>query len=46
MNEPLRIVYASLPIDMGSVNAGESAIVCPDCDSNIPDNYSNRSSFK
>ena len=35
-----RVVYASMPIDLGDVLAGESAVICHDCDSNIPDNYS------
>lgn len=40
IDDPPRIVYASMPIDMGSIYAGESAVICSECDSNIPDNYS------
>lgn len=33
------VVYPSLPVDLASVNAGESAVICKDCDSELETNY-------
>jgi len=33
------VVHTSLPVDLASVNAGESAVICNDCDSNIETHY-------
>lgn len=35
----LAVVYPSLPVDLASVNAGESAVICKDCDSELEANY-------
>ena len=34
------VVYSSVPADLASVKAGESAMICKDCDSELPTNYS------
>lgn len=42
----LAVVYPSLPVDLASVNAGESAVICKDCDSNIETHYIDRRSSR
>lgn len=37
------VVHTSLPADLSSVNAGESAVICVDCDSDLQSNYLIRS---
>lgn len=33
------VVHPALPTSLSSVNAGESAVICKDCDSELEANY-------
>ena len=33
------VVHEALPTSLASVNAGESAVICTDCDSELESNY-------
>lgn len=33
------VVHIAIPTSLASVNAGESAVICKDCDSELESNY-------